>query len=365
MIKPRILVLFMLLTGMEGLGLLLILANTPSAAENTVLWGLSVPRLVLAAILLFGSLVAFGLGLAAWLITPLGRRTAGWLDCAASRPEQLLAVSFFLLVGVFAAPGMVGVSLTLGWTRIFERVAPLLAWISLACGQALGILALSYSSAFQLPGFFHNAPVKIIRGSFLGRIETWAVLSVLIVAGCVLGVSSPASSGLVVSHDSGIFLYFGQEILNGQIPFRDLWDHKPPLIFYLDALGLFLGRGSLWGVWFLEFLALVSSALMAFSTLRRFYRSLPAILAATGMLASSIFLLEGGNLTEEFALPLQWGALFLFARWRGSNRDRGWDPIALATGVLFGLAFSLKQTMIGVWVSLYLYLGLRLPASAT
>src|SRR5688500_9132730 len=54
------------------------------------------------------------------------------------------------------------------------------------------------------------------------------------------------------SRDSGVFLYVGWRLLRGDIPYRDVWDHKPPLIYFIDALGLTLTPGSLWGVWLLQ-----------------------------------------------------------------------------------------------------------------
>ncbi len=54
----------------------------------------------------------------------------------------------------------------------------------------------------------------------------------------------------IPNRDSGAFLYIGQRILKGDIPYRDIWDHKPPCIFFINALGLFIGRGAIWGVWF-------------------------------------------------------------------------------------------------------------------
>ena len=48
------------------------------------------------------------------------------------------------------------------------------------------------------------------------------------------------------SRDSGVFLYIGWRFLNGDIPYRDVWDHKPPLIYFVDALGLTLTPHSLW-----------------------------------------------------------------------------------------------------------------------
>jgi hypothetical protein len=40
------------------------------------------------------------------------------------------------------------------------------------------------------------------------------------------------------SRDSGVFLYVAWRFLNGDIPYRDVWDHKPPLVYFVDALGL-------------------------------------------------------------------------------------------------------------------------------
>src|SRR5215212_5827918 len=52
------------------------------------------------------------------------------------------------------------------------------------------------------------------------------------------------------SRDSGVFLYLGLRFLNGDIPYRDVWDHKPPLIYFVDALGLIITPHALWGVCF-------------------------------------------------------------------------------------------------------------------
>ena len=36
--------------------------------------------------------------------------------------------------------------------------------------------------------------------------------------------------------DSGIFIYCGSRALAGDVPYIDFWDHKGPLIFYINAL---------------------------------------------------------------------------------------------------------------------------------
>lgn len=182
--------------------------------------------------------------------------------------------------------------------------------------------------------------------------ETWPGMLVSVLAVLVLLQTSP----WVVrtpGNDSGIFLYFGQQILRGRLPFVDLWDHKPPLVFYLNALGLFFGQGSRWGVWAVEVVSLLAASLFAFYFLRRFFKTWPALLAVLGLLANLAFVLEGGNLTEEYALAFQFAGLYLFSGYI-SDQQAHWKIVSV--GVMMGCAFLLKQTLIGVWIAISIYL---------
>ena len=41
-----------------------------------------------------------------------------------------------------------------------------------------------------------------------------------------------------LDRDEGMFGYMGQLILDGGLPYLDAFDHKPPVVFYLNALAL-------------------------------------------------------------------------------------------------------------------------------
>jgi hypothetical protein len=155
------------------------------------------------------------------------------------------------------------------------------------------------------------------------------------------------------SRDSGVFLYVGWRFLNGDIPYRDVWDHKPPLIYFVDALGIALTPDSLWGIWALRFVFI-------FFTLFFIYRLLDRELGLYAALAGSITLtsglltiLEKGNVTEEYALVFQaLGFWFFVSAWK-----QGFPPrSSFWLGVLGGLAFNFKQTTIGLWVTYGLFL---------
>jgi len=157
----------------------------------------------------------------------------------------------------------------------------------------------------------------------------------------------------IPSRDAGVFLYIGEQILNGKIPYRDVWDHKPPAIYYINALGLLIGKGSRWGVWFLEFLSLYFAGVLGFILMKRAFGIVPAIFGSIAWLASSALLLEGGNFTEEFALPFQFATLYLF--WQSEKRGYySWRGFLI--GLTFAASFLLKPNLVGVQLSIIIFL---------
>jgi len=172
------------------------------------------------------------------------------------------------------------------------------------------------------------------------------VVSILMLAGLAFFALASAMPSFmqIPDIDYSIFQYFGERMREGQLPYRDVYDHKPPLIFYIDAWGLALGNGSRWGIWALQLAAVGAAGLFGFAALRRTFGLYPAWLAAAGFLANLVFVHEGGNLTEEYALPFQFAAIWLLVEME-SRRQGGLR--ALLIGVCLGLASSLKQPLAG------------------
>jgi len=113
--------------------------------------------------------------------------------------------------------------------------------------------------------------------------------------------------------DSAIFVTIGRAIVGGATPYVDIFDHKGPVIFYINALSQ-----AIWpdvaSVWALEALWLFASLL----ALGRIARSLGARSAwevaavQLAYLALMAIQLDGGNYTEEYnnlftLLAIAWG----------------------------------------------------------
>lgn len=155
----------------------------------------------------------------------------------------------------------------------------------------------------------------------------------------------------LASRDSGVFLYIGWRILNGEIPYLHIWDHKPPLIFYLNALGLWLTDGSRWGVWLIELAALMTAAAISFHLVRRAFGTLAAVASLTMWLSALIFVIQGGNLTTEYTLPLQFACFWLVT---GLDQPRHVLRRSFAIGLLCGLIFWTKQNAAGIGLAIAL-----------
>ncbi len=177
------------------------------------------------------------------------------------------------------------------------------------------------------------------------------LLELLIPLAGALAVMLPVAPAFApgVNDNSGVYLYAGWRILQGDLPYLQLWDHKPPLVFYINALGAALSPGSHWGVWALELLALMLAAYLGYKLIKAHFGSLAAALGTVLWLQALFFIFLGGNQTTDWTLPLQFGALLLFTQAESRAKP---ERAYLLIGILGGLAFLIKQTAVGIWLAL-------------
>jgi hypothetical protein len=163
----------------------------------------------------------------------------------------------------------------------------------------------------------------------------------------VLLPNQPA--GRAPSEDAGVFFYAAQRLLDGGAPYRDIWDHKPPGVYFVDAVGIALGGPT--GVWLVQLAFLVAAALLGYRVLRRDFGATAALVGSLAWLVALPRLVLSDavqtSYVEFFVLPLQFGALLLLTDTRALPVTR-----ALAIGALGGAALLLKPTLIGIWAAI-------------
>lgn len=192
--------------------------------------------------------------------------------------------------------------------------------------------------------------------------ERWSTVAVAVLIVAVLvtswfSVFDPII-GVAPDRDSGIFLYIGQQLLQGLRLYRDLFDDKGPLLYLLNAVGLAIGGGSMWGVYLLNLALRCVAGVLVFLGLRHrlgFWAGTATGLYCALLLAVHVY----GNSASGLVLLAQLVALFLLTRWGPYSRRV--FPYAML-GVAGAAVFFIKMTGVGLWIALLLvetYVALR------
>ncbi len=106
--------------------------------------------------------------------------------------------------------------------------------------------------------------------------------------------------------DEASYAILGQSVLDGKVPYASYYDNKPPGIWGVYALGLYLTPHSMMGIRILAWLALAFTLWTVLSFVQRQFNS-PICIWMVGLAALLIFIHPGfepeAALTEWFSLP--------------------------------------------------------------
>lgn len=145
-----------------------------------------------------------------------------------------------------------------------------------------------------------------------------------------------------IGRDQATYLVIGRGLLGGQHLYQDLWDNKPPGIFYLSAFIVKLFGPVMWCVGLVDILWLLG---MSYCVFRFAERYLGVGAAAVAVVVNATWHIETGYWeaaqTETFLI------LFIFLAYLSVAREGRWLGLRHAlAGVLCGAAFWLKYNAI-------------------
>lgn len=156
--------------------------------------------------------------------------------------------------------------------------------------------------------------------------------------------------------DPYLFACYGRELLQGAVLYRDAWDIKPPGIFWINALGVWLGRGTLFGVYALCALSVTGCVvLIGWIAYRRYdvaTACLAAIMAALYLPLHDLHIGVNRPCTYYLFTDLLAYAAYLRA-WRGGTPRAGWVFLA---GLIGGLSVTFRQTAVSPMIAVGLHL---------
>lgn len=164
--------------------------------------------------------------------------------------------------------------------------------------------------------------------------------------------------------DANVFLSAGKGMLEGRVMFRDLYDHKGPLLFLLHALCALISFDSFLGVWLMEILFFAAFLVIAQRLIALYAGDRAALLVMPllGLMLLCSISFQMGDSAEELALPMMLYPVYrlMYALRKDGGRTTRWQ--LGVTGFLLGCVFWLKFTLVGIPAAVCLmlaWLGLK------
>ncbi|MDR0799677.1 MAG: glycosyltransferase family 39 protein [Dysgonamonadaceae bacterium] len=179
--------------------------------------------------------------------------------------------------------------------------------------------------------------------------KDWQSYLILFVGSVILLYLSPLApfANKISGYDSSVFIYNASQILDGKVLYRDLFDHKGPLLYALDTLGLLLGIGNSTGIWFVEWAALAIALTFIYRSMRLFFLPSVSLLATLSCLLFEVIVFCQGNLAEEYSIPFIAATLYYFLRFFKEQNFR-WQSFFIIA-VCFTCVFLIKPNATVVW----------------
>ena len=142
--------------------------------------------------------------------------------------------------------------------------------------------------------------------------------------------------------DSVIFKTMGLAILQGKTPYIDIFDHKGPVLYLINALGQWMIPGR-YGILLLQVLSLTITMVFLYKISRLFINGFLSFFWLFVSICIMGVFFEGGNLTEEWNLPYLVIPLYYAMAYFSKEREK-LHPIkySLIYGLCFGMAFFIR-----------------------
>lgn len=200
---------------------------------------------------------------------------------------------------------------------------------------------------------------KSLKGNNkLSRTELVILLMSSIVTITLVSASSPLYP-FNPWDDANCFFTLGRGIIHGYVPYRDLYEQKGPLLYFLYALAALISEKSFIGSWLIECVAATLFAVFSWKTAKLFIEPSRYAIAVMPLFLAIIYTTGmfnfGGN-AEEICFPLLTIALYFGLKSIVKGDGLPSDKEALIIGLLTGIVFWIKYTFIGFFAGFALYI---------
>ncbi len=136
--------------------------------------------------------------------------------------------------------------------------------------------------------------------------------------------------------DSSIFMLIGKAISMGKNVYTDYFDHKGPILFYINALGYMI-TGTKTGVFIIQCFMMWLTSVFMYKTARIFTKTFRSLICVIFSLLAFASTISDGNLSEEYCLLFCMIPIYLSIKHITKNADA---PHRRCYMFIYGVCFA-------------------------
>lgn len=191
-------------------------------------------------------------------------------------------------------------------------------------------------------------------------LQHWATYSILLLSAFFFVFLFSCTTSPFYEHypfwfhgDSGIFQEMGVCLVQGGTPYVDLFDHKGPILWFIQALGIWIS--SKWGLVFLQTIFLFGTLIVWHKTILLFVKKqvFVYLTLVLGIFFLMCFYLRG-NLCEEWSLPFISLPIFLYLKRNNDNTTLNLSDIFII-GLCIGILALIRMNNMAPFLGFVLW----------
>lgn len=139
-------------------------------------------------------------------------------------------------------------------------------------------------------------------------------------------------------YDSAVFMVIGKGWSKGFVPYRDLFDHKGPFLYLMNALGFSINDGKL-GVLIIQTIFMTATLFLIYKIGRLYLKKVWSWIIVLVFMFLYCAMISEGNMTEEWSLPFTLIPIYLSLSYLGKEKPVDQHPYVYS--FIYGICFGL------------------------
>ena len=162
--------------------------------------------------------------------------------------------------------------------------------------------------------------------------------------------------------DANAFMTMGKGIVHGLIPYKDLFEQKGPVLYFIHAIAYILYPNTFYAIYIFESMAMALNMILFYKIAKFFINKhlayllsffLPALILNTPYF-------NMGDSAEEFAIPCLMFLIYSILSCRENNELSFSKRTLFLHGLILACIFWIKYTLVGAWFGFFMFYGIYL-----